>query len=93
MDGKAAKLITPKIRDLMSVLSAELDNLPDWSPKNLDTLIRSFVESHDMKMGKIAQPLRAVLTGKTVSPGIFDVMTALGKEECLGRMKDIAAAE
>ncbi len=93
MDGKAAKLITPKIRDLMSVLSAELDNLPDWSPENLDTLIRSFVESHDMKMGKIAQPLRAVLTGKTVSPGIFDVMTALGKEECLGRMKDIAAAE
>ncbi len=93
IDSKAAKLITPNSRELMATLAGELNNLTNWNPDSLDTTIRSFADNHDMKMGKIAQPLRAVLTGKTVSPGIFDVMSALGKEETLVRMSDIAIAE
>jgi len=91
MDKKAAKLMSPECREMMAELAAELDELPDWSSDGLESLIRGFADSNDMKMGKVAQPLRAVLTGTTVSPGIFDVMTALGREESLGRMRDIAA--
>ena len=93
LDDKAAKLITPETRLFLAALAAELENLPDWRPDSLDTLIRGFGETLGMKMGKIAQPLRAVLTGKTVSPGIFDVMTALGREETLSRLRDVTAVE
>ena len=92
LDKKAAKLVSPESRETMAKLAAKLEKLSDWNPDDLEDLIRGFSDSHDMKMGKIAQPLRAVLTGKTVSPGIFDVMTALGRDETLGRLGDIAQA-
>ena len=53
--------------------------------------MRSFAESEGLKLGQIAQPLRAALTGSTVSPGIFEVMAVLGPGEALGRLKDAAA--
>jgi len=54
--------------------------------------VRSFAEAQGLKLGQIAQPLRAALTGSTVSPGVFEVMTVLGKAEVLGRLADAAAA-
>ena len=53
--------------------------------------MRAFGEGEALKLGKIAQPLRAALTGGVVSPGIFDVLTALGRAESLGRLDDAAA--
>jgi len=52
--------------------------------------VRAFVEASGEKLGKVAQPLRAALTGTTVSPPVFDVMAVLGREEALGRIRDQA---
>ena len=76
---------------MMAELLTELEALEDWSETGLKSLVRGFADSHLLKMGKVAQPLRASLTGKTISPGIFDVMISLGREESLGRLSDIAA--
>jgi glutamyl-tRNA synthetase len=59
----------------------------------LEASIREFADKKAIKFGKVAQPLRAALTGGQRSPGIFDVMTALGREESLGRIADQAAVE
>ncbi|MDP6474627.1 MAG: glutamate--tRNA ligase [Alphaproteobacteria bacterium] len=91
LDEKSAKLITPESRVMMAELLTELEALEDWSETGLETLVRGFADSHSLKMGKVAQPLRASMTGKTISPGIFDVMISLGREESLGRLSDIAA--
>ncbi|MDP6817554.1 MAG: glutamate--tRNA ligase [Alphaproteobacteria bacterium] len=91
LDEKSAKLITPESRVMMAELLTELEALEDWSETGLETLVRGFADSHSLKMGKVAQPLRASMTGKTISPSIFDVMISLGREESLGRLSDIAA--
>jgi len=52
--------------------------------------VRSFAEQHELKLGAIAQPLRVALTGRTTSPGIFDVLAVLGQAECLARLADQA---
>ena len=92
MDEKSAKLITPDSRVLLSELAIQLESLDNWSQESLESAVRGLADSHSLKMGKVAQPLRASLTGKPVSPGIFDVMLSLGREESLGRLSDIAAS-
>ena len=91
LDKKAAKIITPASRIMVAELLTELEALDDWSTEPLESAVRSFIDSHSLKMGEVAQPLRASLTGKSVSPGIFDVMISLGREESLGRLSDVAA--
>ena len=54
--------------------------------------MRNFAEQNNLKLGAVAQPLRVALTGRTTSPGIFDVLAVLGREECLARLADQAAA-
>jgi glutamyl-tRNA synthetase len=54
--------------------------------------VRTFAERTGVKLGAVAQPLRAALTGRTTSPGIFDVLSVLGKDETLARLRDQAAA-
>ncbi|MDA0229918.1 MAG: glutamate--tRNA ligase [Proteobacteria bacterium] len=88
---KAAKIITPATRIMVAELLTELEALDEWSTESLESAVRGFIDSHSLKMGDVAQPLRAGLTGKTVSPGIFDVMISLGREESLGRLSDVAA--
>ena len=56
-----------------------LDELADWTVPAIDGAIRAFAEAKGLKLGKVAQPLRAALTGRTVSPGIFEVMMLIGK--------------
>ena len=53
--------------------------------------MRNFAEQNNLKLGAVAQPLRVALTGRTTSPGIFDVLAVLGRDECLARLADQAA--
>jgi glutamyl-tRNA synthetase len=62
--------------------------LPDWEHDALDSAVRKVAEDAGVKLGKLAQPLRAALTGKTTSPGIFDVLLLLGQSESLARIAD-----
>jgi glutamyl-tRNA synthetase len=88
MEEKAQKLLDDGGRDVMASL------LPNWKTsltgqsKPLESAVREFAEANELKLGKVAQPLRAALTGSTQSPPIFDVLAVLGREEALGRLKD-----
>ena len=88
---KAAKLLGPEARQLLARLEPALDALADWSEPALDEAVRAFAEAEGVKLGRIAQPLRAALTGSHASPGIFEVMAILGREESLTRIRDRAA--
>lgn len=60
----------------------------EWEAGVLETATKAFAEAEKIKLGSVAQPLRASLTGKTTSPGIYDVLVVLGKSESLARIKD-----
>ena len=80
-------------RRLMPELADALSSLPEWSVEAIEAAVRGFVGGRDLKLGKVAQPLRAALTGRTTSPGIFDVAAALGRDEALARMRAQGAVE
>ncbi|MEI9987575.1 MAG: hypothetical protein WDN69_33210 [Aliidongia sp.] len=63
-------------------------HLEDWSEPSIETEVRKFAESQGVKLGNVAQPLRAALTGSTTSPGIFEVARVLGRDESIARMAD-----
>jgi glutamyl-tRNA synthetase len=88
LDEGAAALLTPEARALLSASHDALEVLDEWSHDSTDQAIRSVAEAQGVKLGKLAQPLRAALTGRTVSPGIFDVLVLLGKGESLSRIAD-----
>lgn len=90
MDAGAEKLLTVDGRKHLQGLAAALDQLQDWSAAPLETVVRQFAADNGLKLGQIAQPLRAALTGSPVSPGIYDVLNALGRDESLGRIRDQA---
>jgi len=87
-DEKAERVLTEGGREILSGLLPDLEKLENWSVESTDAAVRSFAESNELKLGKVAQPIRAALTGTTVSPPVFDVMAALGKEETLARIAD-----
>ncbi len=86
---KAAKLLGEDARARLARLAARLGALDQWHMEGLESAVRDFAEGEDLKLGKVAQPLRAALTGATTSPGIFEVMAVLGRAEVLGRLGDI----
>jgi glutamyl-tRNA synthetase len=88
MEEKARKLLDDGGRDVMASLLGKLEDVSDWSVETLESAVRQFAESQELKLGKVAQPLRASLTGSTQSPPIFDVLAVLGRDEALGRLKD-----
>jgi glutamyl-tRNA synthetase len=90
LDDKAGKLIAGSHNILAPLIEAVAS--ADWSPATLEEQVRRFAEARGMKLGAAAQPLRAALTGSTVSPPIFEVMAALGRDECLGRLHDATAS-
>src|SRR5712671_4694485 len=90
-DEKAAKLLTSEARQLLAQLPRRLERA-EWLPEALESEIRSFAAQRGTKLGAVAQPLRAALTGSVASPGIFEVMQVLGRDETLGRIADAAAA-
>jgi glutamyl-tRNA synthetase len=88
-DAKAAALLTREARQLLGELAPLLAGAA-WDETAIEDRVRRCAEERGMKLGAIAQPLRAALTGATASPGIFAVMMALGREESLGRIADAA---
>lgn len=89
MTDKAAKLLNAEAKTNLAALSAALCDVAQWSETELEAGLRAFAEARDLKFGKIAQPLRAALTGSTTSPGIFEVMAVLGRDEVLSRLRSI----
>ena len=87
-DEKAVALLTEESRSHLALAHAALAAAPKWEHDTLDAAVRDVAERNALKLGKLAQPLRAALTGKTTSPGIFDVLVLLGKDESLARIAD-----
>jgi glutamyl-tRNA synthetase len=88
IDDGAAALLTPEARRLLAQAHRSLAALGDWQPEAVEAAVRETADSAGVKLGKLAQPLRAALTGRTTSPGIFDVLALLGQGESLGRIAD-----
>jgi len=88
VDDKAEKQLDEAGRETLAALLPELKEVEPWTPEALEACVRGFAEATDRKLGKVAQPLRAALTGRATSPGIFDVLEVLGREEALGRIAD-----
>ncbi len=88
IDEKAAALLTDESRDHLALAHKALGALSQWDHDQIDAAVREVAETSGLKLGKLAQPLRAALTGKTTSPGIFDVFVLLGKDESLARIAD-----
>ncbi|MHA3978617.1 glutamate--tRNA ligase [Halovulum sp. GXIMD14794] len=86
-DEKAAKQLDTVSRGMLNRLTERLQNA-SWEQHILEEEIRDFSEQEGLKLGKVAQPLRAALTGRTVSPSVFDVMGVIGKDETLARLAD-----
>jgi len=90
MEPKAAAQLTPEARLMLRDLATDLA-ATDFSLAAIDAALRAFAERTGRKLGQVAQPLRAALTGSTVSPGIDATLLALGKEEALARIAAAAA--
>jgi len=90
-DDKAQQLLTEEARALLGRLASRLEADNDWELEKIEATIRTVAEEEGLKLGKVAQPLRAAVTGSTVSPPIFDVLAILGREEALARIRDQAA--
>ena len=86
-DDKARSLLE-KGRQTISGLTEKLANLSDWQQDAIEAVVRQHAENAGVKLGQVAQPMRAALTGRSSSPGLFDVMVVIGKEETLARLND-----
>lgn len=92
LDAGAVKLLQPAALDVLRAAHSALSETADWQSEALEAAVRALAERLGLGLGKVAQPLRAALTGSTTSPGIFDVLVGLGREESLGRIKDVIEA-
>jgi glutamyl-tRNA synthetase len=88
MDEKAGALLGGSAADLLARVHGRLSSLPEWTAERIEQGVREVAEAEGVKLGQVAQPLRAALTGRATSPGIFDVLVQLGREESLGRIQD-----
>jgi glutamyl-tRNA synthetase len=90
LDDRARAILDGDGRQALAALLPVLDQTA-WSAPALEAAVKSFAEAKGFKLGRLAQPLRAALTGSSTSPGIFDVLVTLGREESLSRIRDQAA--
>ena len=88
MDERAAALLEGQASDLLALVHSRLAALPEWTAEATEGAVRGVSEDSGVKLGQVAQPLRAALTGRATSPGIFDVLALLGREESLARIAD-----
>ena len=91
LDDKAKTLLSPEARALLAEVTAVLETVEFWTAEATEQAVRGYAERVGAKLGAVAQPLRAALTGRTTSPGIFNVLVVLGRQESLARLKDQAA--
>jgi len=87
MDAKAVEILS-KSHDVLLALLPRLEALDPWSAAMTEAAVRAYAEETGAKLGQVAQPLRAALTGRATSPGIFDVLQVLGRDESLSRLRD-----
>jgi glutamyl-tRNA synthetase len=90
LDDKAKALLTLEALSLLGEIIPVLEAVENWTAEATEQAVRGYAERKGAKLGAVAQPLRAALTGRTTSPGIFNVLAVLGREESLGRLKDQA---
>ena len=88
LDEKAAGILDADAHVLLTGILPLLEQADPWSAETTEAAVRAFAEKKDLKLGKVAQPLRAALTGRATSPGVFDVLAVLGREESLARIAD-----
>ncbi len=93
LNEKAIKLLKPEALQIIKSLRDSFSLLENWTEETLEDEVRNRAENEGIKLGKVAQPLRAALSGSNVSPPIFKVMTVLGKDETLGRIDDALSAQ
>ncbi|WP_237154679.1 glutamate--tRNA ligase [Oryzibacter oryziterrae] len=87
-DEKAASLLDEAGKAALAAILPRLEALPDWTAAATEDVVRTYATETGLKLGKIAQPLRAAATGRSMSPPIFDVLAVLGRDEALGRIRD-----
>jgi glutamyl-tRNA synthetase len=92
-DAPASKVLDGPGRKILGALLPRLEGVEPWTHEALEAAVRGFADETGHKLGKAAQPLRAALTGRSTSPGIFDVLEVLGREESLARIGDQVHAE
>ncbi|WP_406604388.1 glutamate--tRNA ligase [Bartonella gliris] len=88
LDEKAQTLLAQNGQAILEGIYLALQACPSWDAKILDETLRSYAQTQDLKLGAVAQPLRAALTGRTTSLGVFDALVLLGREESLNRIND-----
>ena len=91
LDAKASDLLDADTRSMLAALAERLAAAEAWDAGSTEAVVRAFADEKGLKLGKVAQPLRAAVTGRTTSPGIFDVLAVVGREESLSRIADLAA--
>jgi len=87
----AAKFLIPETAPVLEAVTEGLRAAPEFTPESMERVLAAVAEKSGVKLGKVAQPLRVALTGGTVSPGIFEVMDVLGRDEVLRRLAAAAA--
>jgi glutamyl-tRNA synthetase len=91
LDEKAVQILDADARGVIAGLLPRLEALDTFDAASTEQAVREHAEANGLKLGKVAQPLRAALTGRATSPGVFDVLAVLGREESLARLRDQAA--
>ena len=86
-DEAARKFLTPAIAPILGQLLMRFEAFPAFSKQQWEEAFKALVEEEGMKMGQLAQPVRVALTGRTASPGLFDVMEVLGRDRTLFRLR------
>ena len=92
LDERAREILANGGREHLAALLPRLRAVTDWTSAATEAAVRDYALERDAKLGQIAQPLRAAMTGRATSPGIFDVLAVLGREESLGRLADQLSA-
>ncbi|MCC7260473.1 MAG: glutamate--tRNA ligase [Alphaproteobacteria bacterium] len=89
-NDKAEKILQEGGKDIIRGVFPLLEGVTDWKSEKIEDAVRIFAEGKALKLGNVAQPLRAALTGSNISPGVFEIMEILEKDESLARLKDAA---
>jgi glutamyl-tRNA synthetase len=87
----AAKFLTQESLEPLQGLAKQLEDLPAFTPENLEGAFQTVMAATGQKLGKIAQPVRVALTGRTASPGIFEIIEIIGQDKVLERLRAAAA--
>ena len=90
-DKGVAKYFKPEAVTILNECIAGLEALPEFTLENTEAVYNAVAEKTELALGKVIHPTRLALTGRTVSPGLFDVMVLLGKEKTIRRMKEAIA--